>query len=431
MKRCKVPPVKTSQLTSGDLLEARVAQVWFWEGYYCRYGIDLTNHYGAELIQVTDLDLLAIAFGPSLELRKTIGESKSGGKSAPKPLDRIVWLGGLQKLVGADDAELTIKAAPTTRVRELGRHLSVSVQSIEDLTAREHDLGLESIADTGAHGPSAMKLRQTVQTICKNDPFLESAYRYLTSAVWFLDPFAATKQTLGLARKLCERWTPGVKDDDHLAVRWLIADAISILGYNIVAITGHIRPMAATAFTAFLRERLADGVVPAQKMRQLSRDIDKYLSGILAATKAPPTLRTSAIGAFEPTPPDWADSLAELALRLRRLPAIAELPRQLDFIVHERLARGREFTPAAAGRIHIEATSTGSAIRMIAAFLRTYGAITTDVSEILTSAVPTLTTTSDPKTEPAAPKRTSERSQKDVEPADGQANTLFDVEPGA
>ena len=56
--------------------------------------------------------------------------------------------------------------------------------------------------------------------------------------VWFLDVFSVTKQTLGLAGKLAERWTPGVKDDDHLAMRWLISGAVSLLGYNIVAVPG-------------------------------------------------------------------------------------------------------------------------------------------------------------------------------------------------
>lgn len=380
-----MPPAKTSQLTSGDELEARVAQVWFWEGYYSRYGIDLTNHYGAELVQVTDLDLLATAFGPSLEVRKTIGESKSGGRSAPKPLDRIVWLSGLQNLVGANQAELTIKAAPTSRVRELGRHLNVTVQSVADLTARESDIDLQAVADTGAHGVGAMQLRKTVQAISRNDPFLESAYRYLTSTVWFLDVFSATKQTLGLARKLSERWTPSVQDDDHIATRWLISEAVSVLGYNIVAIAGHIRPMNSVAFTSYLRERLADGVVPAQKMRLLARDIDKYISGILTAANASATLRTQAVGAFEPSPPEWSDSLAELALRLRRLPSVADIPRQLDLLIHERLARGRAVPVSASSRLQLADPATIAAIRTIAAFLRNYQGITTDVSDLMTA----------------------------------------------
>ncbi|MEV9592776.1 hypothetical protein AB0229_27680, partial [Klebsiella pneumoniae] len=93
-------------------------------------------------------------------------------------------------------------------------------------------------------------------------------------------------------------------DDEQLAVRWLISETLSIWVLNLVTIVGFVRPMDPSAFTSFLRERLADGVVPAQRMRQLSRDFDKFISGLLAAAKASPEVRTEAMGAFEPSPPE-------------------------------------------------------------------------------------------------------------------------------
>ena len=379
-----MPPVKTDPLTPGDRLECRVGQVWFWEGYFTRVGIDLTSYYGAELIQVTDLDLLAIGLGPGLETHRTIGESKSGtGKSAPKPLDRIVWLRGLQELVGAERAELTIASTVTPRTRELGRHSRVSVESINDLHARESALNLSKLADLGAHGPNALLLRRTVKAISKDDPTLGPAFKFLTSTVWFLDPFAALKQSLGLLETLCHRWTPGVKDDEQLAVRWLISETLSIWVFNLVTIVGFIRPMDPSAFTSFLRERLADGVVPAQRMRQLSRDFDKFISGLLAAAKASPEVRTEAMGAFEPSPPEWADSAAELAIRLGRQPALRDLPRQFDLVVHERLARGRNVSEAAEAQLRLNDPAARSSVSLIAAFLRSFGSLKDDLSELL------------------------------------------------
>ncbi len=80
----------------GLLLESRVARLWFWNGYFARYGIDLKRIYDPEPLQITDLDLLAYQLGPDLASRRMIGETKGGtGKSAPRPLDRVVWLAGL------------------------------------------------------------------------------------------------------------------------------------------------------------------------------------------------------------------------------------------------------------------------------------------------------------------------------------------------
>ncbi|MFX5776596.1 hypothetical protein ABTE06_19835, partial [Acinetobacter baumannii] len=110
--------------------------------------------------------------------------------SAPKPLDRIVWLRGLQELVGAERAELTVASSVTPRTRELGRHSRVSVESINDLQAREAALNLSKLTDLGAHGPNALLLRRTVKVVSKDDPTLGPAFKFLTSTVWFLDPFA-------------------------------------------------------------------------------------------------------------------------------------------------------------------------------------------------------------------------------------------------
>ena len=111
--RARPPQARTPD--AGQLLEARVAQLWFWEGFFSRSAVDLTRHFHPEPLQVTDVDLLALDLSPQLSPRRYIGEVKSGtGKNAPKALDRLIWL---RELVGADSGELTIAAAPSERVR--------------------------------------------------------------------------------------------------------------------------------------------------------------------------------------------------------------------------------------------------------------------------------------------------------------------------
>ena len=152
-----MPPAKTASfdsLNKGDEVEARVAQLWFWEGYYARRGIDLRRHFFSETLTVTDLDLLAYDFSPMLGVAKTIGEVKTGtGKSAPKPLDRIVWLRGLRELVGASAAELISSTPPSPRVRELANGLGIRAQSERDLERREAAVGMADVANLGSMDP--------------------------------------------------------------------------------------------------------------------------------------------------------------------------------------------------------------------------------------------------------------------------------------
>jgi hypothetical protein len=74
-----VPPAaKTPGLDPAIAAEVRVAQAWFWDGYYVRRGIDLQHRFGSDVSTVTDLDVLGILFDPTLVAHKSIGEVKSG-----------------------------------------------------------------------------------------------------------------------------------------------------------------------------------------------------------------------------------------------------------------------------------------------------------------------------------------------------------------
>lgn len=51
------------------------------------------------------------------------------------------------------------------------------------------------------------------------------------------------------------------------------------------------------------------------QMRRLSESIDRFLAGVLTTAKVPASLRTDAMCAFLPQPPDYAETLAEAARR--------------------------------------------------------------------------------------------------------------------
>jgi hypothetical protein len=370
-------------------LEARVAQLWFWEGFYSRNGVDLTQHFYPEPLQVTDLDLLAIDLNPQLTPRKYIGEVKGGtGKNAPKPLDRLVWLRGLRELVDAESGELTTAVVPSERVREVARSLGLVAQSVQDFERREHE-AVQGVGDTGAHGVSAPELRTRVRNICHADPELERAHGFLRSGVWFLEPFTAVKQTIEILRRMARRWDSRMQDDESDALRWILAESVSILTLNLAAIAGLSLTLERSRFSQFVSERLAEGMIPMVQMRRISDSIDKYVNGVLSAAKVPADVRTSAIGAFLPEPPDWAEPLAEVAWRMGRSAIQARaLPRQIDLLVHERVARNREVAERAAGRIGLERQDTARLRNLLAAFLRGCDACPDVINDALTSAVP-------------------------------------------
>jgi hypothetical protein len=363
-------PRATRVPQAGELIEARVAQLWFWEGFYSRRGIDLQHHF-AEPLQITDLDLLAFDFSPQLSRSKHIGEVKTGtGKSAAKPLDRLIWLRGLREVVGAESAELTIAHAPSDRTRQLARTLGMVAQSLDDFERRELET-VGPMADLGAHGEGALRLTYAVHETCRHDQELERAFWFLRSEVWFLEPFTATKQLIDALRRLRRRWTPRSEDEETNALRWLSAEAVSVLTLNLVTIAGFSFTLDRPRFSAFVSERLAEGVVPIPQMRRISESVDRYVAGILKTTGVPADVRTEAMGAFLPQPPDYAEPLAETAWRIGRTPLQARsLPRQIDFLLHERIANRREPRDSAVRRLGLTRHDAIRLRALTAAFLR-------------------------------------------------------------
>lgn len=332
---------------------------------------------------------------------------------------------GLRELVGAESGELTIAVPPSDRVRDLARTLGLTAQSIADFERREQDT-VAGLADCGAHGVTALQAKIRVRDICHEDPELERAYGFLRSGVWFLEPFTAIKQIIEILRRIKRRWDPRIHDDEAQALRWIIAESASVLALNIVTVAGHSLTLERAHFSQLVSERLAEGMIPMSQMRRISQDIDKYIHGILSAAKVPADVRTRAIGAFLPGPPDWTEPFAETAWRMGRDAIQARsLPRQIDLLVGERIARNREVPEHAARRIGLERRDTTRLRNLLAAFLRGCDASPSLLDDALTSSIPLKVPTRDEQA--AAPTQPALYP----EPLPTDSDTTTTPEPGA
>lgn len=372
-KQTRSPSTSTTPaLAPSDELEVRLARMQFFRGAYTRRGINLERHFHPEPLLVTDLDLLSLELTARLTLSKTIGEAKSGtGKSAPKPLDRAIWVAGLKQLVDADGGIVLTALRPSASMRETVRGLGVTAISVADLDRWEKAHLTPGLEDVGAHGPTAFTVDTHARKTVKAEPELERIYWFLRSEVWFLDSWLATKRLIGGLAVLRCYWTPEVEDDQALALRWMYAETLSILTLHLVVLVGRLQAADLRDWQTTARDRLAEGAVPATNQRALADAFDKYLSHVLGELRAPATMSVEAMGAFHPTPPDWADSLIELLNRLEAFPGLAELPRHTDLTMAERLVHRRHVgTEALAAVSSRDPEEFAQMRRQVAAFLR-------------------------------------------------------------
>lgn len=365
------PAAKTPGLDAGAVAEIRVARAWYWDGYFVRRGVDLQHRFGPDVSTITDLDVLGYSFDEALSHHKQVGEVKTGKSgSTPRPLDRALWMRGVRELVGADKGEVTTALQSSMTARDVCRSLGVTIQHMDDLTAREARLHIDGVADAGSQGEYVALLRKRVHSFVKKDPTLERGYWFLVSEVWFLEPFDALKRTLGLLRQLSKSWPPHTHVDALEAAQWFFAEAVSIVGLNLVIVAGESLTMSEKQFQESAEARLASGDVPFFALRALSERVDEYLGKILGSLDTPPEVRIGAMGAFLPTPPEYTEPLMELISRLAsEARATSRLPRQLDAVIFERLVHGRSITPMLASRLGLNRNSERQ-FRLIAAFLR-------------------------------------------------------------
>lgn len=397
----------------GHELEARISQLWFWEGYFARNCINLQRYYHPKPLQITDLDLLAFEFGPTLQRRKYIGEAKSGkGKNAPAPLDRLVWLKGLIALTQADGAELTTATIPSQDVRDLASSLGAVAQSVEDIERREKLTRIAEVANLGSQGPEFQLELSRVRQACRDDVDLERAFWFLRCEVYLLDEWLATKRTMTLIRRISQRWVPGLTSDEQFALKWILCEAVCVVALNLVTIARQAIYLEPTEYASYVGERLAEGLAPAPVMHRISKEIDKFINGVLAEANVPQSVRVQSLGAFLPSPPQYTDPLVEVTRRLAvGAPHARHVPRYLDLVLFERVLREREVSDVAIQRLGLSDPGlVARAARLIAAYLRGQA----DLIPLLSDAITRPSVTTSPQTSPTDEEKASQPVRAEI-----------------
>lgn len=119
----------------GADLERRVARLEFAEGALARLRVPVYVDAEAGRDVLTDLDVLSLDIDSRLRLSRSTLECKSGrGQSGEG--DRLLWLSGLQKLLGVERAVL-VRQTITRRGQALATDLGLQILDVPTLTQRE------------------------------------------------------------------------------------------------------------------------------------------------------------------------------------------------------------------------------------------------------------------------------------------------------
>jgi hypothetical protein len=314
--------------TLGELFEVRVARLLHAEGAFVRRRVNLDQQIGGRL-QVTDLDVLAFGFDDTLRLRLETGECKTAEtKHAPSTKDRLLWLVGVNHLVGAGNGFLATTKTARDPDRHFARSVGLDLVDVRDLERREAILGLRLDAGAVAHSPNALAFEREVEAATKKDEELRRVYWFVRGDIWLGEPVPAMKRALGAMRVLGQRWSAELPAPEQRVLRWLASEAIIGFVVAVTRLAGESYRAPEQVFVRHLNERLAEGLASFDSMREIAKQVDKFLVGVLRDAGVGDSHVVGAIGALAPRPPSYAEPLLELIQRLAAEPRLArDLPR--------------------------------------------------------------------------------------------------------
>jgi hypothetical protein len=353
--------------TKGEVYECRVARLMHHEGAFVRRAVDLQMHFG-EAFTITDVDIFAVSFTPSLQRSVAIGECKTTHSSGPSAGDRMLWGTGVRQLVpDADRHFLAVTKPASDNTRALARRLGTEVLDERDLTQREGLLGLDPARIGGPHDPDLIQLEKSAFGIAKKDDDLKRVWTFVRSDFWFSDEVYGVKRALGALRLLGRRWHPDLPTTEAAALQWLAEEAVAAVVVASVRLAGDAYRQPTQVFERHLAERLAEGIAPYHVLRDVSQELDRYVMAVLSEAGVDPARQLDRLGALDPKPPGYAEPLTEVLHRLAASPRItASLPRLYD----ERLAAHRGSPVPGQGICGDEAKKGAQLLQTIAAFLR-------------------------------------------------------------
>jgi len=324
-------------VSKGDAYELRLARLFHVEGAFVRRAIDLNMRFGED-VTVTDLDILALRFAGDFRISRTIGESKTAqGKKGPKIADRLLWLVGLRDLVQADSAFVATARNASDKVRGLAERLQIDVIDEQDLAHRERQHELDESSPWGPFDPQLLERQREVYNDIKSDTDLKRVYWFVRSEFWLSDPTAAIKRAFGAVRLLAKAWDAQSDKSQRPTLLWLARQTQINIVVGLVTLAGSsYRQVPDKSGGRLLRELASGPGLDFDTLLRVSGEVDRYVTAILHELDADPGRHVSALGAFNPTPPSYAESLVEVVERLAAEPESSiQLPRFVDVKVAE------------------------------------------------------------------------------------------------
>jgi len=328
---------KSSEIpvTTGDMLEYRVARLFIHLGFYVRRTRELyTVGY---LDQATDLDVFAIRYTEPFRREVQICECKSGGEG---PLDRVFWIAGVKKYINATNATL-VRKSTKWNIKNFATEAGVEILDLPRLEEMEKNLAIPPTQWLGASDGEFFSSHSTRwQSILNRDSVLKELHLTLAGEVRFHEPFSGINFLLHHLRALTRMIREGRAPSESLC-RYLVTESVVELAMFLMRVAEMCVSLSAKDQEGLIRKGLTYGNVDSKLTERIFRNAHR-ITGEMVKFYTGKSVQVDESLFSIPEPPELPQIQALVRLLVDRPALASSFVPITDLLVSERYLKQRD-----------------------------------------------------------------------------------------
>jgi hypothetical protein len=321
----------------GDPLEYRVSRLFTHLGFFVRRGRELYTV--GRLDTATDLDVLAIRYSEPFHREVQISECKGGGEG---PLDRLFWLSGVKRYVGASHATL-VRRSTKWNIKDFASELGVEVLDFPRLEELEKASGIDEAVWPGASDRDYYASRQAEWTqVLSRNQALGELYATLAGEVRFHDPFGGINYLLYQLRSL----TRDLRDERSASeslTRFLLAESVAQLAMFFMRVAEMTIGLSQEDRDGLIRKGLTYGHIDAGLVDRIFRNAHRITSEMVKHNTGR-NIQVDQSFFSMPEPPNVKDIQGVVRMLVTRPVVATTFGPIVDLLVQERFLKQRNGT---------------------------------------------------------------------------------------
>ncbi len=362
-----------AKLPRGIGWEYRVHRAAFLSGWYVRRSVNLRERVRGSPQTMAEVDIVGLDFDVALTRRMLVGECKDR-KGGAKEADRVVWLLGLARMLGADHI-LFAKTELAEGTLQVARPYGVMLWDKAAVLAVEQRFDLSP--DSGYYGSSNVELREELllpsrKGAALRDPAFRAAWDFLGGAFWYQANPQRTKRLASYFDALtADRSLSG---DVRSA---FVAEGLIALLVTLYSTGGQLAVASPARSNAWLHDAFASGAADARALRDIAARADDYYQDALhkavqgAGQDASHAVHVPRLAGVIAEPPPWLGAYLDVASTLAERPGLAtDALRYADLFLFEQLLAGNDASIALSSYVKQSYAELARILELAALFLQ-------------------------------------------------------------